>query len=473
VNIAARLEGVARPGATCLSEDAYRQVKQRLDLTVSDLGPTQLKNIDRQIRAYSLQVGVPAKPKPAKLVEPVTPAAPTPQKRRFGLAPLAADLAALLIVIAGSAWWFLNANRPANVATKTPAEAACLSVVVLRFANLSGDPGQDYLADALTDELTTALARIHDSFVIARNTAMTFKGKPVDAKAISKDLGVRYVLEGSVQPSGDKMRVNAQLIDAASGAHLWAEQFDTKRRRFVADAGRDRHPSGAGDGGATHRGRGARLKRTPAANPDAEDLALRCEAAVQKGGYWGQEADAGYPLCEQALGVDPNTVRALKVLAIKFYMPVGMGTSADLRRADELLSEILALDPTNAGAHNERAWLLTSQGRFEEAVVERERTLDSDPADVGAIQGMAWDHVALGHFEKGLELFDKAIRLSPRDPQLHFMELGNRGSIFGLKQYDQAIDWARRAIAVGTSDPFAAALALTGHEAEAREALQH
>ncbi len=229
VNIAARLEGVAKPGAICLSEDAYRQVSGRLEMEVTDLGPTQLKNIDRQIRAYSLQVGVPAKPKPAKAEEPVTPAARTPQKRRFGLAPLAAALAALLAVIAGGAWWFLNANRPVSVAAKAPAEAAGLSIVVLPFANLSGDPGQDYLVDALTDGLITSLAHIRDSFVIARNTAMTFKGKPVDAKAIGKDLGVRYVLEGSVQPSGDRMRVNAQLIDAGSGAHLWAEHFDTPR----------------------------------------------------------------------------------------------------------------------------------------------------------------------------------------------------------------------------------------------------
>ena len=159
----------------------------------------------------------------------MTPAAPAPQKRRFGLAPLAAALAALLVVIAGGAWWFLDANRPASVAAKAPAEAARLSIVVLPFANLSGNPGQDYLVDALTDELTTSLARIPGSFVIARNTAMTFKGKPIDAKAIGKDLSVRYVLEGSVQPSGDRMRVNAQLIDAESGAHLWAEQFDTPR----------------------------------------------------------------------------------------------------------------------------------------------------------------------------------------------------------------------------------------------------
>ena len=319
VNIAARLEGIAKPGAICLSEDAYRQVSGRLDMEVTDLGPTQLKNIDRPIRVYSLQVGVPAQAKPAKPAEPVTPAAPTPQKRRFGLAPLAAALAALLIVIAGGAWWFLNANRPASVATKTPAEAARLSIVVLPFANLSGDPGQDYLVDALTDELTTSLARIRDTFVIARNTAMTFKGKPVDAKAIGKDLGVRYVLEGSVQPSGDRMRVNAQLIDAGSGAHLWAEQFDTPRADLLQTQ----------DAIVTHLARAidfqltqaeaARLKRTPAANRDAEDLALQCTAGQWKAGGIGKEADAAYALCEQALAIDPNNVRALMGLGDKFF----------------------------------------------------------------------------------------------------------------------------------------------------------
>jgi hypothetical protein len=132
VNIAARLQSIAKPGGICISDDTYRQVKSRLDLKVSDLGPVPLKNIAEPMRAYSLEVGVPAQAKPAG---PVTPPAPATQKRRFGLAPLVVALAALVVVIAGGAWWFLNANRSASVATKAPAEAARLSMVVLPFAN--------------------------------------------------------------------------------------------------------------------------------------------------------------------------------------------------------------------------------------------------------------------------------------------------------------------------------------------------
>jgi len=216
VNIAARLEGVCEPGAIALSEDAYRQVKGRLDLAVTDLGPTQLKNIAEPIRVYSLQVGVRAQAKPAAAAEPTTKAKPPEPKKRWARGPLAAGIAALLLVIAGGAWWFFNANRHAVVATNehapvasnaaAPAEAKHLSIVVLPFTNLSGDPAQDYFADGVTENLTTELSRIRDSFVIARNTAFTYKGKNLDAKEIGKELGVRYVLEGSVQRDQNRAR---------------------------------------------------------------------------------------------------------------------------------------------------------------------------------------------------------------------------------------------------------------------------
>jgi adenylate cyclase len=475
VNIAARLESIAKPGAICLSEQAYWQVKGRLDLAVTDLGPAQLKNIAEPIRVYSLQVGDPAQAKPAK---PVTPAAP----RRFALASLAAALAALIVVIAGGAWWFLNANRPASVATNAPAEAARRSIVVLPFANLSGDPGQDYLVDALTDELTTSLARLRDTFVIARNTAMTFKGKPVDAKAIGKDLGVRYVLEGSAQPSGDQVRVNAQLIDAGSGAHLWAEQFDTPRANLLQTQ----------DAIVTRLARAldiqlteveaTRLKRRPAANPTAEDLALRCVAGIVQARYFGKEADAAYPLCEQALAIDPNNVRALQMLGVKFWMPAALGLSADpkgdLERADELESKALALDPDWTWPHDLKGDILRVQGRTEEAVAEHERALALDPSNVDAAAQLGMDYRFLGRFDKSLEYLDRAILASPTDPAQVYWYDSKAWANFGLKRYDLAIEAARRSIAINpNSDPFShvalvAALALTDHNAEAREALQ-
>jgi len=180
VNIAARLESIANPGAICLSEDAYRQVKGRLDLAVTDLGQTQLKNIADPIRVYSLEVSQPA---PAQA-------------------------------------------KPAPVLAPERSDAPRLSIVVLPFANIGGDPEQEYFVDGVTASLTTDLSRIRGAVVIARNTAFTYKGKAADVKTIGRELNVRYVLEGSVQRAGNRVRVNAQLIDAETGNHLWAERFD-------------------------------------------------------------------------------------------------------------------------------------------------------------------------------------------------------------------------------------------------------
>jgi TolB-like protein/class 3 adenylate cyclase len=178
VNIAARLESVAEPGAICLSEDAYRQVKGRLDLPVRDLGPVQLKNIFEPIRVYSLEVGQPMRPD--------------------------------------------RVTAPAFEKSASPR----LSVVVLPFANIGRDPEQEHFVDGVTESLTTDLSRLRGSFVIGRNTAFTYKGKAVDLKQIGRELNVRYVLQGSVQRDGARMRLNVQLIDAEKGSHLWAERFD-------------------------------------------------------------------------------------------------------------------------------------------------------------------------------------------------------------------------------------------------------
>jgi adenylate cyclase len=468
VNIAARLEGIAKPGGVCLSEDAYRQVKGRLDVAVTDLGEIQLKNIAEPMRVYSLRVGVPTQAKPA------TEAKPPDSKRPSSLATLIAGIAALLILIAGGAWWFLGTNLIAPVAANAPPPLAAqrFSTVVLPFANLRGDPAQDYLADALTDELTTDLARLPDSFVIARNTAFTYKGKPVDAKAIGKELGVRYVLEGSVQPSGDRVRVNAQLIDAGSGAHLWADQFDAARADLLDTQ----------DEIVTRLARAldiqlteveaARLKRTPPANPTAEDLALQCVAGVLEGRYAGKEAEAGYGLGEKALTLDPNNVRALTCLSSKV-----LGILGDVERADAMVSKALALDPNYADAHAAKAWILWRQRHLDEAIVEDERALALNPTFLDAYVNMGLVYRTLGRFEESLGLFDKAIRQSPNDPDVHVSYAIKAGDHIALKQYDRAFESARRAIAISPNFALAhwyliTALIQTGQDSQAHEALR-
>jgi adenylate cyclase len=469
VNIAARLEGVAKPGAICVSEDAYRQVRGRLDLAISDLGLIQLKNIADPIRVYSLEVG---KPTQAKL-----PEKPPEREKRPQLPLVSAGIAALLILVA-AAWYLLAANRSVPVASNAPPPlaAARLSIVVLPFANLSGDPAQDYLADAVTDQLTTAITRLRGSFMIAQTTALAYKGKPVDAKAIGRELNVRYVLEGSVQPTGNQVRVNAQLIDAESGAHLWAEQFDTPRADLLQMQ----------DDIVTRLARSiylqlpkveiARLKRTPAANPDAEDLALQCQAVFLKSEVTILRTDSP---CELALAADPNNVRALTWSAMQYLPSRGRGHAPndDLDRADGLVSRALSWDPNYAPAHLVKAFALQSQFRLDEAIAEDRRAFGLDPSLVEAYWHAGFVMRRLGEFQTSLEYIDKAIRLSPRDPFRASWYADKARTHLALKQYDQAIEWARHAIEITPNEdvPYLyliVALALTGQESEAHEALQ-
>ena len=236
VNIASRLEGIAKPGAICLSEQAYWQVKGRLEMAVRDLGATQLKNIVEPVHVYSLEVGQPAQAKPVVTVAAATSeSAAAPPQARAWLSKWPALAAALAVALLGAgafAWRAGYAPRfmSASVDDKL-ANAPRLSIVVLPFENLSGDKEQDYFADGITEDLTTDLSHVFD-FVIARNTAFTYKGKPVDAKQIGRELGVKYLLEGSVRRVGETITINAQLISTETGAHVWADRFEGDRSKL-------------------------------------------------------------------------------------------------------------------------------------------------------------------------------------------------------------------------------------------------
>ena len=436
VNIAARLEGICAPGAICLSEDAYRQVKGRLDLAVTDLGPTQLRNIAEPIRAYSLNVGIRAQASPETAVQPGAP------NRRLVRAPVAAALVALLVLIGGGAWWFLAGEG----ATMTG--AARLSIVVLPFTNLSNDPAQDYFTDGVTENLTTELSRIRNSFIIARSTAFAFKGKNLDAKAIGKELGVRYVLEGSVQRDQHRVRVNAQLIDAESGAGLWADRFEEdvadlfklqdevvvrlahmlQMELVNAEAQRSLHDRPR--------------------NPDGIDLTMRGMALLNQR-VTKASSDEARDLFEQALILDPTNADALAGVARIDALEFAFGSSdksADLyARAMQRADQALLLDPNQARAHFTKALLIMFKARPDdvatgnEIVAEAEASLRADPSFPWGYWPMADGEMLLGHYEQAMSDLQQAMKISPRDANIGMWHMEMARALLALTRDDAAI----------------------------------
>ena len=414
VNIAARLEGIAKPGAICLSEDAYRQVKSRLDLAVSDLGLTKLKNIAEPVRVYSLEIGRPALVQTAKL---------DTQKQLTTFVLLGTGLFAL-VVIAGGIWYFLGGSRTFSFASSPMAtpEAAHLSIVVLPFTNLSNDPSQDYFADGITENLTTDLSRIRDSFVIARNTAFTFKGKNIPIKEISKELGVRYVLEGSVQRDQNHVRVNAQLIDGKTGAHLWADRFEED----VADVFKlqDQVVARLANTLGSELVKAEAVKSTDSGNPDAIDLTMRGWAILNQL-QLSTDKDSlakALGLFEQALKLDPNNVDALVGAALterNDYLHSGMDEKpGQITKIEDLLAKAIRIDPTNARAYIVRGMIYRVTKRSKAGAEAAQNALRINPNYAAAYAQLAQNEVTPAELPLAIANIDHAIKLSPRDPEM-------------------------------------------------------
>jgi adenylate cyclase len=289
-----------------------------------------------------------------------------------------------------------------------------LSIVVLPFTNLSDDREQQYFADGVTEDLTNDLSQIADSFVISRNTAFTYKNKPVNAKQIGRELGVRYVLEGSVQRSGKQLRVNAQLIDAATDAHVWAERFE----RDIGDLFAVQNEITSGIAVALNVALiGAEATR-PTANPDALDYILRGRAVLSRPQSPDNFAEM-ISLFERALVLDPQSVVAQSYLANVLAGRVmgGMGGSAvaDIERAERLAGQALAASPRSPQAHLAKGQVLRAQNRCEEAIPEYETAIALNRNWVFAIGSLGWCKFLTGSIEEAIPLHEQAIRLSPRE----------------------------------------------------------
>jgi adenylate cyclase len=365
------------------------------------------------------------------------------------LALLVAGIVAL-IVIGGGAWYFLAGNRLA--------QAARLSIVVLPFTNLSNDPAQDYFADGVTENLTTELSRLHNSFVIARNTAFTFKGKNLDAKAIGKELGVRYVLEGSVQRDGNRVRVNAQLIDAESGAHLWADRFEEDivdlfklQDEVVARLARTLQVE-------LMNAEAQRSLHDRPRNPDAVDLTMRGWALFNQG-FTKANRYGALDLFEQALTLDPANADALAGAASVDAGAFANGwsdRSGDLyAQAMQWANQALLLNPNQAVAHHIKALLIMFKAKPSDAasateiISEAEASLRADPSFASAYLPMAVGESFLGHHEQSISDLKQAMRISPRDSNIGvwFMQMGIE--LLALGRYDAAIQEGLKAIDSG------------------------
>ena len=427
VNIAARLEGIAKPGAICLSEQAYWQVKGRLDLAVHDLGATQLKNIADPIRVYSLEVGQPAKAKPAP--------APAPEK-----------------------------SAPPR-----------LSIVVLPFANIGGDPEQDYFADGVTESLTTDLSRISGAFVIGRHTAFTYKGKAVDLKQVGRELNVRYVLEGSVQRGGNRMRVNVQLIEAETGAHLWAERFD----KPVADLFemQDEIVARLANQLRAELVDAEARRAERALNPNSMDLYFQGWALINRG-VTPDILERARIFFERALELDSCNVNPLVGVAMVDLVGGGSLAVDDPRpfmaAAERKFSRALSAAPNNAEAHWGMGFVLCLTGRAQRGIDELERALAIDPNMAIARATMGLAQIFVGRAEKTEAHVLEALRLSPRDRSvwLWFQQAGLAKAFLG--DFAQGLPWNKKSIDANRNNPWAffylaACLAHLGRLDEARQ----
>ena len=471
VNVAARLEGICEPGGICLSEDAYRQVKSRLELQVADLGPQSLKNIADPVRAYLLRQGAPATQKS-------THAATRTRGVWRRWSALAAALVVAVVAAGAYAWHAGYAPRfMASSVDDRLANAPRLSIVVLPFENLSGDKEQDYFADAITDDLTTDLSHLPDSFVIARNTAFTYKGKPVDVKQIGRELGVRYLLEGSVRGLEDKISVNAQLISTETGAHVWADRFDGERSKLgelqVEFVSRLANSLGV----ELVKAESLRAMRERPNNPDATDLAMRAEALWSSSDV--SQLGEVMNLFERALVLDPHNLPAMTglagVLQERVTMFASKDPSADIARADKLINAALALQPDNSWAHFIKGWLFFAKRQFGPATAEAETAIAEDPNYADAHAALGFFQLFLGHSEKGFASVERALRLSPRDPGVPFWQFFMCHLHSHLAQWEQAIEWCSKSTAGDPTNFFplvdlTAANAWLGHDREAKEA---
>jgi adenylate cyclase len=391
VNIAARVESLARPGALCLSDEAYRQIKGKLAIDANDMGEHQLKNIAQPVRVYSV---------------------------------------------------WLDDAPPLALPDKP-------SIAVLPFENLSGDPNQEYFADGVSEDIITELTRFSDLFVIARNSSFKYKGKAVDLRQVGRELGVRYVLEGSIRRSGDRVRISAQLVDSGTGAHRWAERYDRELKDVFAIQDEVALTIAAVLAAHVNKAEAERTLLKPPTTWQAYDHYMRAAAAwasFQSSWKLDQLLETRRHLAD-SLKIDPKYARAYSLLAsthrVAWLNPVNDEylSPATLDRAISLARAAIELDPNLPEAYAELAYNIIRKRDFDAATVAAERAiaLNRNFADYRVAQVF----YSVGQPSKAIEIAKTQMRLDPFHP--HFAPLIAGIAYYLLKEYSEAHRWLREA----------------------------
>ncbi|MFQ5972290.1 MAG: adenylate/guanylate cyclase domain-containing protein [Alphaproteobacteria bacterium] len=450
VNVAARLEGLAEPGGICVSRTVFNHVKGKVELGFEDLGEHKVKNIAEPISVYRVAIDADA----AGTLPGEPTKRPPPLVRRLARRPWPAAIAAavVLIVIAGAlVVWQTTLREPSatlsTVETQTDGALPLPdvpSIAVLPFGNLSEDPEQEYFSDGMTNDIITDLSKISNLFVIASNSVFTYKGTPVKVKEVGRDLGVRYVLEGSVQRAGGRVRINAQLIDASTGYHMWAERYDRDWQDIFMLQDEITGAIVTALEVTLTESEQERVARQYTNNLDAYDIYLRGRT------YLRGTADAhlqARELFEQAIGLDPMFAAAYAEKSTTYFSNLVMTMRQSPNALDlalEAAQMAVTLDDSLPLAHTRLAWVHLARMEHELAIAEAEQAVALDPNDAESLAQLGNILNWTGKAEEGIGHIEKAMRLDPHYPFNYLFYLGHAYYLLGRSE--EAIQTLERVV---------------------------
>ena len=440
VNIAARVEKLSDPGGICITQDIFNQIKKKLDIGFEYLGEQQAKNISEPIRVYKLLV----KPEDAgKLIGE--------KKTLFIKRPwlVFAGLAFIVFTVGAVTLW-KTIRQPEIEAAQIEKMAYALpekpSIAVLPFVNLSDDPKQEYFSDGLTDEIITALSKVPKIFVIARDSVFSLKGEAVKFNKVAEELGVRYVLHGSVRKEGNKVRISTQLVDALSGHHVWADRYDRDVEEiFTVQDDLTKNIITALQVKLTE-GEKGRVASKGTTNLEAYLKYLQSMDTIRR---FNIESNAlGMQLAQEAIDLDPEYAMPYRVLSIGHQMDVWLGTSKNrdqsTAKAMELMKKAIELDPNYAEAHGHLGFIHWMQGDYDKSIEKAEEAIRINP-------NSAYAHHVLGQilrlthrYEEAIPEYKKALRLNPFPPTNYVFGMGL--AYFHAGQVEKGIEWCEKAV---------------------------